>query len=156
MRGLVIFGSFVCAGVAVEGLFRWSNGLELGWGWAGYRAAMLVLILLVTGWANRREARRERASGGANGSVGGGVFALVFGGAGLFVWGWRAVEALLTGRIIVSTTPDIYTVWSANRRGFAVAFGLDVLAVLFFLAIFAVGVLIVGDWLARREMAARP
>lgn len=157
MRTFFVFGLLVCAAVAVEALFNWSNGLELGWGWAGYRAAMLVLILLVTAWSSRREARRERASGGGSKSgVGGGVFALVLGGSLAFVWGWRAVEALLTGRIIVSNTPDIYTAWSANPRGFAIALALDVTAVLFGLAILVVGVMIVGDWLARREMAARP
>lgn len=150
MRRFLIYPLIVVTAVAVEALFRWSNGLELGWSWVAYRAAILGAIVLTSAWFSRRDAKRANAGNTAHDGIWVSIFALLFGGAGAVVSGWRGVDALLTGRVIVSTMPDSYTAWSDNPGGFAVAMGLGVLVFAFFLAFFAGGIFLMVEHVARR------
>lgn len=158
MRRLLFFCMFIGACLTVEALFRWSNALELGWGWLAYRAAFYLTIFAATNWSQWRDRKRMGASGIVASSPKAWmiILALLFGGAGAVVSAWRAAEAVLTGRISVSTTPEIYTGWSANPQGFAIALGLDVFVFLTFIAFFAAGLWMAGDYLARRRFRLRP
>jgi hypothetical protein len=156
VRRFLIYPLIVVAAVAVEALFRWSNGLDLTWSWLGYRTAVLTCIVGVSAWSSRRDAKRSDAGRAADDDIWTSIVLLLFGGAGFVFWTWRGIDALLTGRVIVSTVPDTYTIWSANPTGFAVAMGLGMLADAFFLLLFVGGIVLGWQYFSRRRRSARP
>lgn len=156
MRSLLLFLLILGVAVAIEALFRWSNNLELGWNWLAWRAAILTLTVLISALFSRRDSTRIRKTGLSNKSMWMPAFMLLSGGAGLAVWGWRVVEALLTGQVIVSRSPEAYTGWSANPTGFLVAMGLGILGVAFCLLLFVGGVFFLWDYIRSRHGPAWP
>lgn len=156
MRGFLIFMLLLIGAViSIELLYRWSNDLELSWSWLGYRAGMLAVIILMNSLILWRERRRGLSGGKQGGGILSAIVALLMGGALLGVFGWRVVDALWTGQVVISTTPDTYTAWSANPLGFAMAVGFHVLATAFALLLFAGGIYLMGDYFSRRSGPAR-
>ena len=156
MRSLLIFLPILGVVIAIEGLFRWSNGLEMGWGWVAYRASILAITALASALFSRSDARRIRRDGLSNRSIWTPIFLLMFGGIGFVNWTWRVVEALVTGQVIVSTDPEVYTAWSANPAGFLIAMGFGVLGVLFFLLLLVGGIFFMWDYVRSRHGPAWP
>lgn len=156
MRSLLIFLPILGVVIAIEALFRWSNGLEMGWSWVAYRTGILAIAALASALFSRSDARRIRRTGLSNRSIWTPIFLLLFGGVGFVVWTWRVIEALLTGQVIVSTSPEVYTAWSANPAGFLVAMGFGVLGTLFFLLLFVGGIFFMWDYIRSRHGPAWP
>jgi threonine/homoserine/homoserine lactone efflux protein len=136
------------AALAVEALYRWLNLLEMSWSWLGYRVAVLSFLMLSTRWFSQRAARREARVGRSTDGFVMSLCTTIFGGVGAALWAWKTVDAFRTGRVLAAANPSIYTFWSTNPSGFAVAVGIGILGFLFFLTFFAVGLLMI--WNCRR------
>ncbi len=146
---------FIAVVVVVEAGYRWVNELELSWAVLAERAVMLALIFAVSAFFSRREARKRGASE-SKGSKVWPIFYMLFSGVALAMWTWTTVGGLLNGRIIASSTPDIYTFWTTNPAGFVVTVGFTILGGLFFLAMFVFSTLIVWNDIRARHGPAWP
>jgi hypothetical protein len=156
--GFLIAG--ICAFIAFVMLYLWLNGLALTWQAVVFGALPGLAGVLTNMWFARRRERQERrmlprAPGKpANGLLGAGAL-LLFCGVMVFVSGWRLIDAVLTGRVTVSTTPDIYTAWASNPWGFAFTLALGIVIALFFLVGVIVSIFMIGDAIERRRFARR-
>ena len=156
MRALLFFGLFLSVLIGVEAFYRWSNALELSWSWLGLRSGMFATIMLASFLGSRWERRRERAGHSDGNSIAWPLFSLVLAGTGSIVWTWTVVDALMTGRIEVSRTPELYTSWSANPWGFAVAMALALLGAMLLLLFTVANILIIWNNVRARHGPAWP
>lgn len=151
MRRLRLFALVISVAISIEALFRWLNGVELTLGWLAERAVILIAIVSVSAWGARSELKRARRRRKPSNDIPIAIFAIFFGGFGAVYWGWRMLDSFINGRIVVDTQSEAYTSWVTNPPGFAVAAGLGVLGLAFYLLIFIFGIVTVGDALVRRH-----
>lgn len=150
-------GLAVGAIIGVEALYRWSNDLALTWEWAAYRALFFGVVMLVSHWFSRREARKARTGPSSGGGLFIAGFWILFGGVATVAWAWRCVDALLNGKIIVSSSgPDVYTFWAINPGGFAFSVTMAFLAALLFFVMFLLGVMFAWNAIRARKGPAWP